>query len=235
MELLPVEIPEDVLANPPLVDRARDEGCYLYLATSSARLDYSSTDAFFDSLYKNPLDNGKGVGHSWIVLRGPGGKRAMGHSGEYGKLQPTYADGIRGLMDEGDPNPARYLWVEMVDGHLLRGPGASKPTWCGRVPITLEQHDRILAWAESFDYRHFALRGKGCSDYVVTAARMADLYLPNRMRLVLPRRIRMWGGVETLWTDPRWSTVVFGTPEILEQGLRELAGRGVVQKADYPF
>ena len=46
---MPTTLPS-VPANPAVGERASDPGHYLYLATSAARLDYGSTNAFFDSL-----------------------------------------------------------------------------------------------------------------------------------------------------------------------------------------
>lgn len=235
MEPLPAEIPPGGSANPSLDQRESDPGHYLYLAVSSAKLDYGSTDAFFESLYKHPFENSKGVGHCWIVLESPEGRRSFGHTGEYGKERPTYVAGVRGLMSDGDPNPVRYLWEEMPDGELLHGDGGTRMTFCCRVPVTEEEIATLLAFANEFDYDTFALRGKGCSDYVTAAARLASVHVPNRLRLHLPRTLLVWGNEELLWTDPRYSTIVFGSPELFEAGLRELVARGIAEEVDHPY
>ncbi len=226
-------VPPRPLAGPvnvPLDRRASDAGYELVLSTSVAGLDYTNTETFVESLTKQPDGKGTdGVGHSWVLLVGPDERIECGHSGEYGKSQPVYFDGVLALMRAGDPNPARYLWVEMTDGIRLDGSGGRAPSYRCRVPITRAQHDAIRAFIDSFDYSVFALRGKGCTDFVVQAAALAQLSLPNRVRVRLPPELRYAGSTHTLWTDPQYGSIVFGSPEVLEDGLRELVATGVAR------
>ena len=212
--------------------RPADPGYALHLLTSSAELDYSSTDAFFRSLLKNPEAGSKGVGHCWFILEGPEGSMERGHSGEYGKEQPTYSSGVRWRMLRGHPNPAEYLWTEMRDGRLLEGDQYRDPTFACRVPITRAQHDAIAAYVEAFDPTVFALRGRGCSDFATGAARLARLSIPHRLRITLPRELHLWGRDRVFWTDPAYSVVEFGSPELFERGLRRLVDSGAADPVE---
>ena len=227
----PVEIlapdPLGHVSNVKVGRRAADDGYWLHFRTSIAGLAVTNTEALVESLSKQP--GGKstdGVGHSWILLEGPDDRIECGHSGEYGKERPTYHQGVMNLMKAGDPNPARYLWEEMHDGIRLEGSGGRDRTYTCRIPITRREHEAIRSFIDSFDFSVFALRGKGCSDFVVRIAHLAGITLPHRVRVRLPPRIRVTGTSRTLWIDPEFGSIVFGSPEVLESGLRELVETG---------
>ncbi len=62
------------------------------------------------------------------------------------------------------------------------------------------------------------------------AARRAGLSIHNRVRLRLPPRINFLGE-HLLWTDPEYSSIVFGCPELFEDSLRALVEAGAAEEA----
>jgi len=229
-EVVAPELPPGPV-NQPWEQRPADEGYSLMLLVSSTGMDFSSGERFIASQFKKPDGSiNKDVGHCWIVLEGPDSRFEGGHSGEYGKEQDTYKEGLFDAMFDREPDPAAYLWVEMHDGVLLEGNGGLKPTYACRLPITRVEHDAIRTYIDTFDYEVFALRGRGCSDWVVGVAELVGLSIPNHIRIRIPRTVRYLWSEWTLWTDPAYSILEYGSPEVFEDGLRALVEERAVQE-----
>ncbi len=208
-------------------ERASDWGHALELFVSARGVDFDTAEGFLASLSKHADGPpAKQVGHCWIRLIGPEGVLVGGHSGEYGTSRPTYREGVIERMNAGDPDPVAYLWEAMDDGVFLEGSGGLTPTFACGVPLTREEHDAVRSFVETFDPTVFALRGRACSDFLVSVAALAGLPVQNTVRVRLPRRVRYLGKTWTMWTDERYAVLDYGAPEVVEDSLRVLVEHG---------
>lgn len=76
-------------------------------------------------------------------------------------------------------------------------------------------------------YDLFGLRTGNCTDFVMETAALAGINLTHRIHLTLPPEAKLWGRTLHVWTDPRYRILEFGTPEVLELDLRQLAQMGI--------
>lgn len=164
-------------------------------------------------------------GHAWISLKGIRNgspiKIEGGHSGELGSKQPRYFDGVAGLVEVGDPNPIRYLWLEQQDGFFQQGSGGHTPTFSACRAITREQFEKIEAYIRTYDYVHYTLSDHQCCSFAVDVASLADWRLDADVTLSIPQIITFRGLKMRLWQDPRYAELTFCTPDRLEGSLKE--------------
>lgn len=224
-----VEISEVEAVQPPVDERPADPGHYLHLLVRSSGIDLSSGIAHLRSLRKAGGGQRKQVGHCWIALETPDLWLEVGHSGEAGKDQPAYSNGVVDAMQRRDPNPIAYLWSDMRDGFRWENEDDWTPTFACCVPITIDQAAALRRFVEEYDYGRFALRGHACSHFAVRAAHLVDLELQNIVRVEVPQRIRYMGRAYTLWSDPAYAQVEYGSPEVFEDGLRTLVASGAAE------
>jgi hypothetical protein len=62
---------------------------------------------------------------------------------------------------------------------------------------------------------------------VIETAALAGINLIHRICLTLPPETKVWGRKRRLWTDPQYHILEYGTPEVLEVDLRQLARLGI--------
>ncbi len=203
---------------------------YLVIYVSSKNLDYSSTKGCLRSLRCNAKDGR--FGHAWVYLHGATGCIEGGHSGELGVTQPRYFDGVAGLVEVGDPNPIRYLGEPQRDGFFQKGCGGHNPTFAAKRDLTAEQFERIRAFMQAYNYRDYSLTGQQCTSFVIAIAALADWLLEGQITLPIASTIRFGGVRMRLWSDPRYSTLTFFTPDRLEQSLRASVKAGFCTKLE---
>jgi len=198
-----------------------DEGYYLYILTEPAYWDFSDATSLLYSIWLRPSE------HSGIILESPRNRLESGHTGNFGREDPRYHEGVLQRVRAEDPNPLAYLWHTMSDGQLQIGKPKRPPTFVWRMPITQRRHQLIYEYMMQGKYEQFDLRTNNCVDMVVKAAALAGINLIHRIRLTLPPEVKFWGRMVRVWTDPQYHILEFSTPEILEGDLRQLAQMGI--------
>lgn len=198
-----------------------DEGYYLYILNESADWDYSDAVSLVFSIWLRPW------AHSWLILESPRDRLEFGHTGDLGVTQPRYHDGVFQKIREGDPNPIAYLWQTTSDGQFQIGKPNRPPTFVWRMPITSRRHQLIHEYVMQRKYDQFGVRTNNCTDLVVETAALAGINLINRIYLTLPHETSVWGRMRRVWTDARYRNLEYGTPEVLEADLRQLARFGI--------
>jgi hypothetical protein len=198
-----------------------DEGYYLYILNEGADWDYSDASSLVFSIWQRPW------AHSWIILESPRDRLEFGHTGDLGITSPRFHDGVYQKIREGDPNPIAYLWQTKSDGQLQIGKPNRPPTFVWRMPITRRRHQLIHDYVMQRKYVQFGVRSNNCTEFVAEAAALAGINLIHRIRLTLPQETKVFGRTLRVWTDPRYRILEYGTPEVLDADLRQLARLGI--------
>ena len=198
-----------------------DDGYFLYVLTEAANWDFSEASSLLLSIWLRPW------AHAWIILESPRNRLEGGHTGDFGLERPRYHEGVRQRDRDGDPNPIAYLWQTMSDGRFQKGKPNRPPTFVWRMPITRRRYQLIYEFVVQRKYDQFGVRSNNCTDMVVEAAALAGINLSHRIRLSLPREMKVWGRTRRVWTDPQFRILEFSTPEVLEPDLRHLAQMGI--------
>ncbi|NTW38064.1 MAG: hypothetical protein HGB17_18610, partial [Syntrophobacteraceae bacterium] len=126
-----------------------EEGCHLYLLNEAANWDYSTARALVFSIWQRPW------AHSWLILEGPLGRLAFGHTGDLGQSEPRYHDGVFQRIREGHPDPVAYLWQTRSDGEFQTGKPNRPPTFVWRMPITRRRYQLIHEYVMQRTYEQF--------------------------------------------------------------------------------
>lgn len=224
---------------------------FVVLLVDARHLDYTDNRSFFNTVAKHPSDGSKNgdIGHAWIYLQGyRNGQKVqieLGHSGERGLLQAKYFDGIMNYLDYGyanptpeqrlcpryEPNPVKYLWTTQQDGFFQKGAGGHRPTFAAKVDLTSEQFDRIWTFVHrEYPFRQYALTQHQCSSFVVHIAALAGLSLEAQVSMKIEPGLYYRGVWIRLWEDPKYSTLIFSSPDILEKSLMQAVYQ---DKAEY--
>jgi hypothetical protein len=198
-----------------------DDGYFLYVLTEAANWDFSEATSLLLSIWLRPW------AHAWIILESPQNRLEGGHTGDFGLERPRYHEGVRQRVRDGDPNPIAYLWQTMSDGQFQKGKPNRPPTFVWRMPITRRRYQLIYEYVVQRKYDQFGVRSNNCTDMVVEAAALAGINLSHRIRLTLPPELKVWGRPRRVWTDPQFRILEFGTPEVLELDLHQLAQMGI--------
>jgi hypothetical protein len=198
-----------------------DEGYYLYILNESADWDHSDPTSITFSIWQRPW------AHSWLMLESPADRLECGHTGDSGLTRPRFHDGVFQRIQEGHPDPIGYLWETMSDGRLQIGKPNRPPTFVWRMPITSRKYQLIHEYVMQRKYDKFGVRTHNCTDMVIEAAALAGINLIHRIRLTLPPETKIWGRMRRLWTNPEYRLLEYGTPEVLEVDLRQLARLGI--------
>jgi hypothetical protein len=221
----------DGAANLPLGARPSTPAHYLHVLVQSVGFRLESGFSHLRSLQEDSSGKlQKNVGHTWVRLEIPEHSIGVGHTGEFGKGEVTYGEDVRAALLRNDPNAIAPLWKVKHDGVRWEESDALLPTYHCRVPITSEQAQAIAAYIEDYRYEEFALRGRGCSHFAVGAANLAGLEIANRIRVEIPQRILWMGNTRTLWTDPKYRELQYGSPEVFERDLRRLVALGQAEE-----
>jgi hypothetical protein len=198
-----------------------DEGYYLHVLNEAARWDYSSTKSLLFSIWQRPW------AHSWLILERPGELLECGHTGDLGLSKPRYHDGVFQGIRDGVPDPIASLWEVRDDGYFQTGKPNRPPSFVWRMPITRQRHQLLHDHVLQRKYDQFGVRSNNCTDMATETAALAGINLIHRIRLTLPPETRVWGRTARVWTDPRHRILEYGTPDVLETDLRQLASLGI--------
>lgn len=198
-----------------------DEGYNLYILNESAKWDFSTAASLVLSIWMRPW------AHSWLILESPQDRLEFGHTGDLGQTRLRYHKGVFQKIREGDPNPIAYLWQTMYDGHCQFGKPNRPPTFVWRMPITRQRHQLIHEYVMQRQYDQFGVRSNNCTDLAVDTAALAGINLIHRIRLTSPPETKVLGRLVRVWTDPQYRILEFGTPEVLDMDLRQLARLGI--------
>lgn len=234
------------------VNQMQESDYFLIILVDARHLDYTDERKFFQSVAKHPSDGSKNgdVGHAWIYLQGKRNGQLFviegGHSGERDDPPARYFDGIMNYNDWGyanptsaqircpryEPNPIKYLWTMREDGFFQKGSGGHRPTFAAKVSLTPQQFESILNFIQprSYLYRYYALMGPQCSSFVTQVAAIANLSLVSKTTITLAPYVNYGDRWIRLWEDPRYSTLTFATPDVVERSLISAVENG---KAEY--
>lgn len=212
---------------------AFDEGYALYIATSAVGLSFASADDLLETLHKHPRTSkdDHSIGHSWILLESPDGRLECGLTGEYGVTSPTYYEAFLERVRQHDPNPVAAIWESKPDGKFHDGSDSHRPTFVARIPITRDQHARLIDYVTHYDYSRFSLVDRQCTDFAAGAARVVGIELGHRIRIELPPRVFFRGRVIQIWQDDKYRILEIGTPDLLEDDLKTLVKQGYATDA----
>jgi len=210
-----------------------DTGYALYLLAFPVGMSFSDSNAFLQTLHKHPKTGWKdhNVGHGWIIVESPEQTIECGHTGEDGIERPAYYQGVFEKIRARDPNPIAYLWEEFDDGRFVNGSNGHVPAFVAKLPITAAEHARLIEYINSYDYKHFSLVRKHCTEFVAGAAEIMGVNLVTKVRLKIPREVHFRGKRYTLWTDARYEYLTFGSPDVLDSDLRQLVKEGIAEDA----
>ncbi len=212
---------------------------FLVILVNARHLDYANTSSLLKTIAKHPDDGGKNgdVGHAWIYLQGIVGGKAVfiegGHSGELGRVQPKYFDGVMDYIDYGcEPNPIKYLWEIQHDGFFQNGSGGHTPSFAAKIDLTQEQFNNIRAFilSDYSNYAEYSLTNHQCASFVVQTAALANFPIDYEISIPIDQVIRFRGRTLRLWRAPEYSRLRFGSPDIIERSLMQSVKEG---RAEY--
>ena len=223
---------------------------YIVFLVTARHLDYLDTRELAKSLVR--YGRGKGdIGHSWIYLKGIKDGQTLiqegCQSGQRGKTQPRFFEGVKNYIEYGyanptnsqkrspryEPNPIKYLWDELNDGFYQEGSGGFRPTYAAKVDLTKEKFDEILDYIDPkrYPFERFSLVDNQCSSFVARLASMAGLSLKHQVTVKIEPQLRVGNQQYRLWTDPRYSKITFSTPDVLEHSLMKAVAKGEAEYA----
>lgn len=208
---------------------APSTNAFLVVLVDAVGLDYSTPETFLATLRKHPR-GGKGersVGHSWLILGGPLTWLECGHTGDFDADHPYYSDSVGTALRRGDPNPLACLWTNHGVGRYEVGSGGHQPTAAVRFNLTSEQHQAVSAFIHAYDFSRFGMRDQLCTHFVTGAAACAGITLGHQLALTLPQHTRYRGRSVLWWTDPAFSRLTLGSPDVLEKSLRLAIQQGL--------
>lgn len=207
---------------------------FLIVYVDAPHLDYRNNNALLQSIARNGV-----FGHAWIHLQGiVEGQRVFiegGHSGELGRCQAKYFDGVMNYIEYGyanptaqqkqrpryEPNPIKYLWETQRDGFFQVGSGGHKPTFSVKMDLTSEQFECILSFIRNYDYAQYSLTDNQCSTFVAQIAALADFPLECDVTIPIRQMLTFRNETFCLWQDPRYSMLTFSSPDALESSLKQ--------------
>jgi hypothetical protein len=208
-----------VLTSTPLVA----EPYFIVFLVNARKLDTRSLSKFYHSLARYP-----NVGHAWIYLQGDLVLEG-GHSGERGIYQPLYKDGVMDHLEWGVKNPVRYLWSPQCDGFFQEGNGGHKPTFAAKVDLSKQQYEKILAFIKGYPFHEYSLTKNQCCTFLQQIASLVGLELNVQAALMIDQWIVLDGFRYQMWEDPRYSKLLFSSPDVLEASLKRLVKEGKAQ------
>jgi len=151
--------------------------------------------------------------------------------GEYGLFEPRYYEAVSAAIQRGDANPLAYLWKNLRDGRYQSGSDEHNPILVCTFQITEGEFSRLLAFIEGYDYSIFSIRHRVCTHFVARAAALVGISLGHEVTLHIPPRALFLGKEVLLWTDPKFSVLTYGSPDVLEKSLREAIRLGIGKDA----
>lgn len=236
--------------NVSLYPTMKESDHFLVILVNARHLDYTDTAGLLQTIVKHPNDGSKNgdVGHAWIHMQGVVNGKVVsvegGHSGELGRLQPKYFDGVMNYIDYGcanpqaairvnceEPNPIKYLWETLCDGFFQEGSGGHIPNFAAKIDITPAQFNDILAFIQhGYHYGKYSITKHQCASFVAEVAALADFPIEYKTTVLIDQIIKFRGRKLKLWEDPLYSKLCIGSPDIIEHSLVESVQQG---KAEY--
>lgn len=200
------------------------DGCYLAVFVNARQLNYTDGQHFVRSMESCP-----DFGHAWLYMRR--GREVVygGHSGELGRAEPRYFDGVMLGIVRGDPNPARYFHKDLSDGFFQYGSGGHEPTYAIQIDLSHKQWDEVLSYIDQYDFGRYSLSRHQCVDFVTGALSRVGVEIKPRTELTINREITVYGETYTLWNDPGYAHISFSAPELLEEEMRQAVTNGQAQ------
>ena len=223
---------------------------YIIFLVAARHLDYWDTKELAKSLVR--YGRGKGdIGHSWVYLKGIKEGQTLilegGQSGQRGKTQPRFFEGVQNYIKYGyanptasqkrnpryEPNPIKYLWDDLNDGFYQEGSGGFRPTFAAKVDLTKEKFEEILDYIdpERYPFERFSLVDNQCSSFVARLAAMSGLSLKHQVTVEIEPQLSVGDQQYRLWNDPRYSKITFSTPDVLEHSLMKAVQKGEAEYA----
>jgi hypothetical protein len=186
---------------------AEETDAYVVFLVSSRKLDYSSVRSLLKTAAKHPSDCSKNgdVGHAWILLNGPQGFLEGGQSGETGRYQPCYAEGVLENATLQARNPISYLWCSQCDGFFQKGNGGHRPTFAATVNLSFEEYEAVLNAIRTYCFREYNLQNHQCTTFVVEVARAIGISLEDKITIEIERQATIQGRMVCLWNDSTYS------------------------------
>ena len=231
--------------------RFRETPHFLVLLVHASGLEYQNHASLLRSLYKRSQLKGGFLGHSWVLLSGiENGHRRVVEAGlspkgegsiqffrgvldlaEYGYVNPTEE---QKRHPRHEPDPISCLWREQGNGHLQPASEAGvRPTYAAKVDLDPEQYRRIKAQLDPDlpSHKSFQLTGRQCSSFLVELAALAGISLKHQVTIPVPREVQVNGQPVRLWTDPRYSSITFSSPDVVQEELKRLVASGRAEDA----
>lgn len=212
---------------PVHIKEEKEPSYFIVFLVNARQLDSSSLNSFFKTLAKHPSDGSKNgdVGHAWIYLQGDHILEG-GHSGERGTCQPGYMEGVCDNIALGAKDPVAYLWSPQCDGYFQWGNGGHRPTFAAKVDLTKEQYDQILAFIENYPFQEYSITKNQCCSFLKQIAALINIQLEDQASLFIDPWVFFEGKYNKMWENPCYSTLVFSSPDVLEQSLKTLVNEG---------
>lgn len=224
---------------------------FLIVLVDARHLDYTENGSLLRTIAKHPSDGSKNgdVGHAWIYLQGIIDGKCVciegGHSGEVGMIQPKYFEGVMNYIDYGyadpnriqrenprhEPNPIKYMQEHLKDGFFQKGHGHHVPTYAAKIDISAEQFDRILKFIQEYSYDDYALCENQCSTFVAKVAAITNFSIAHSITMTVAQTVVFQGEKFVLWRDPKYATLTFSTPDIIERSLIQAVAEGCAEYA----
>jgi len=182
----------------------------LLIMVEAPHFDYTSPSTILRSISQHPRNGRKDgtVGHAWICLTGYPCIEG-GHTGETGRLQPRYLEGVVDLSEAEDPDPFRYLFTIQHDGYFEKGAGIHRPTYAIAISLTPETSQTIRSFIATYDFSEYALTGNQCCTFVTHLASLAGVTLECRQTIPVEHHL-----------------LTFGSPDRLEQSMQMAVREG---------
>lgn len=225
----------------PASPRMKESDYFIVFLVDARHLDYTECPSLLRTIVKHPSDGSKNgdVGHAWIYLQGiVDGQHVCiegGHSGELGSVQAKYFDGIMNYIEFGyanptdeqkcspryEPNPIQYLWATQSDGFFQQGSGNHTPTCAVKIDLTEEQFQRILTFIhpDNYFYGDYTLTHNQCTTFLAKVAAVINFPIDYEVTVTIPSHLKVGGDRYTLWTDPKYGSFTFSSPDIAERSL----------------
>ena len=203
--------------------------CFLVILVDAQGFDYASPAAFFRTMRKHPHGDKheRTVGHSWLILHGPLTLLEGGHTADFDAAHPNYSATIAEAVRQQAPDPLACLWTNGGVGRFEIGSGGHKPSAAVRFELTTAQYEAVRACLDHYDFTTFDLQTHVCTHFVTRAAACAGITLGHLLTLNLPQHAAFMNREITWWTDPAYSHLTFGSPDVLEKSLALAVKQGL--------
>jgi hypothetical protein len=134
-------------------------------------------------------------------------------------------------FEAGDPNPIRYLWEPLNDGHFQEGNGKHTPTFAIKVDLTTKQFEDIVEYIQDYDFSAYSLTERQCCTFVQQIAALAGLDLDIYITMQIQPKVCVGEETMSLRNDADYAEITFACPEVLECSMIQAVEEGKVEYA----